>query len=663
MAVEKILRLLAALVALVSTAPAFLYLDLPVQVVISILLIAGFIIDQRDGRLLSPLPATLISFVFFFFYLAQMSRSNIVEPVVNMLVLLLAVRLVTEKSGRNQLQIFVLSTFILAASSLLSLSAGYLASLILLVTLVTFGLLLTSFYATDPNLRLNRIQWRSLLRTGSILPIGSLLLMLFFFLVLPRTQYPLWNFLNPQSKPVAGFSEEVNPGSLADLGSSGEPAFRAEMDEIDPQELYWRGLVLNLTDGRSWSRAKYPPIDLLLRENTTAQKQTIYNEPRTSRYLLGLDLPGDIKEIKNQRFADGVFESQQRLDKRIRFTVKSYLSGLLKLKNPQESEFYLRTPDTMTQRVTEIADEIATGEDRKAKIQAAKSFFTRQQLSYASRNLQRTETPVETFLFESKRGYCEYFASSFALLLRLAGVPARLVGGYLGGRYNQLGGYYLVDEDMAHVWVEALDDANHWQRIDPSRLAINAEAAVTGLSRSSFDWPQAAADYLENAWSRLVITYDLNTQLNLIFSTGNSLRHFRSQLPDNRNWWLSLAMVPVIIILFSKKVWKRPASQQRILKRYLAMVCHSAGLKQLPLDLGLFNLAEQSGEPLCHDFAKIFGQAVYHDEPLGKEQKNQLNSIIRQLAMINLNLTESSPPARNQRCSAEAMIDKSTRIP
>ena len=271
MAVEKILQLLATLVALVSVAPTFFFLYLPVQVLISCLLLVGFIIDRRNGRRLPPLPATLLSFVFFFFYLAQMSRSNIVEPLVNMLVLLLAVRLITEKSGRNLLQIFVLSTFILAASSLLSLSAGYLASLILLVGLVTFGLLLTSFYATDPSLRLNRRQWQSLLRTGAILPIGSLLLMLFFFVILPRTQYPLWNFLNPAPKSTAGFSEEVKPGSLANLGSSGEPAFRAEMIEIDPMELYWRGMVLNQTDGRSWTRSKFPPADQMIIEDGVAQ--------------------------------------------------------------------------------------------------------------------------------------------------------------------------------------------------------------------------------------------------------------------------------------------------------------------------------------------------------------------------------------------------------
>ncbi len=653
MAVKRILQLFATLVTLVSVAPAFFYLDLPVQVSIFCLLISGFIIDRRNGRLLPPLPATLLSFVFFFFYLAQMSRNNIVEPLVNMLVLLLAVRLITEKSGRNLLQIFVLSTFILAASSLLSLSSGYIVSLILLVGLVTFGLLLTSFYATDPSMYLNRKQWQSLLRTGAIMPIGSLLLMLFFFVILPRTQYPLWNFLNPGSKSTSGFSEEVKPGSLANLGSSGEPAFRAQMSEIDPLELYWRGLVLNQTDGRNWSRSKFPPADQMIIMGAVDQKQVIFSESRTDRYLPGLDLPLEIDEITNQRFADGVFEAKHRLSKQSRFTVSSSRNSYLQLKKPQDRKYYLQTPLEVSSQMAAVVSQVALQESSQAKVQAVQEFFRRQQLSYSAQNLQITDHPVETFLFETKRGYCEYFASSFALLLRLTGVPARLVGGYLGGRYNQLGGYYLVDEDMAHVWVEALDDQNRWQRVDPSRLAINAGDAVTGLARSSFVWSQAAADYIENAWNRLVITYDLKKQMSLVLSTGTSLRKLQPSLPGNALWWVIGTILIIATVILTKRNQNSLNSQQRLLKKYQHRVCKSAGLKKLPQHLGLYKLAELSQEPLCQEFAQVFGKAVYRDEPLNNQQIAQLNKIIRQLVSVKLHLDghfvlpcSSTPPRR-----------------
>lgn len=630
-AVKKILQLLASLAALVGISPAFLYLDTFVQAGIVIALVAGFVADRRNGRLLPQLLATLISFLFFFYYLAQMSRTTIIEPLVNVLVLLLAVRLLTEKSGRNLLQIFVLATFVLAASSLLSLGAGYLVALILLIGLVTFGLLLTSFYATDSNLQLNRKQWRSLLRTGSILPLGSLLLMLFFFVILPRTEHPLWHFLNPAEKPAAGFSEEVKPGSLADLGSSHEPAFRAEMAEIDPQELYWRGMILNQIDGSVWSRTKFPPPDVMVRERSTMDHQTIFSEPRTDRYLPALDLPASFSDIKSQRFADGIFEARLRLNKRSRYSVNSVRRGYLQLENLKDSAFYLQTPQLVAQRVAAIAAEIAKKKDRKTKILATKEFFTRQQLSYAARNLQLSNTPVETFLFETKRGYCEYFASSFALLLRLSGVPARLVGGYLGGRYNEFGGYYLIEEGMAHVWVEALDDDNRWQRIDPSQLSINASDAITGLARRSFDWSQSAADYFSTAWSRLVITYDLQKQLEMVFSAGRNLRQIQPELSVRHFWWLAVVILLMALSILGNKILIRPNRRQQLLHKYLHQVKKSADMRQLPPSLGLFKMAELSQEPLCHDFARIYGGALYSDRELNAEQRHQLRMIVKQL--------------------------------
>ena len=314
-------------------------------------------------------------------------------------------------------------------------------------------------------------------------------------------------------------------------------------------------------------------------------------------------------------------------------------------------------------QITAVAANIALLENNTAKVQAVQQFFRDQQLSYSAQNLLISDHPVETFLFESKRGYCEYFASSFALLLRLSGVPARLVGGYLGGRYNQLGGYYLVDEDMAHVWVEALDDENRWQRTDPSRLAINAGDAVTGLARNSFAWSQAAADYLESAWNRLVITYDLQKQLSLIFSTGASFRNLRPSLPGGILWWVVGIIITTTAAVLSMKGRINFNSQQRLLKKYRHSVCKSAGLKELPQHLGLFKLAELTQEPLCLEFAQVFGKALYRDESLTSLQIAQLNNIIRQLGSVKFILANTSFSLDTPHQHGDAKIDKSTKIP
>jgi transglutaminase-like putative cysteine protease len=666
MAVEKLLQILASLVALIGIAPAYLYLDPFAQLVSLVGLVVGFVSDRRKGQLLPSFPATLLSCIFFGTYLLQMSRDNIVEPLINLLVVLLAVRLVTKKNGRNLLQIFVLSTFVLAASSLLSLSAAYLVCLVLLIALVTYGLLLTSFYATAPDLHLNRHQWRSLVFTGAILPVGSLLLMLFFFGLLPRTEHPLWNFLNPGANSTAGFSEVVNPGSLANLGSSGAPAFRAEMRQIDPLDLYWRGLVLNRTDGRRWSRDRGAPADISPVPGKLSYTQVIYLQPRKDRYLPGLDLESALRDIRHSSSSDGVFEARQRQNRTSHYRVESSPESRLQLKDPTARDYYLQIPAQTGQRLRTIAAELSRQPDTSAKIQAGNDFFMRQKLSYSASNLQISETPVETFLFDSKRGYCEYFASAYALLLRMAGVPTRLVGGYLGGRYNELGGYYLVDEDMAHVWVEALDDQNRWQRIDPSRLAINAGVAVNGLARLPFNWSQSISDFIDTAWSRLVITYDLQRQFGLLLATGQRLRSIRPDLAGGYPWWV-LGLILISLVGFSAK-WQRhrPNPRQRLLQRYLRSLNLTGDRRQIPQALGLYALAAWSQNPLCHEFARIYGAAYYQEQELSSQELKRLKQIIRQLSRARICLDPASAPrdlAQAPHNSIPAKIDKRLKIP
>ncbi|MEZ4485776.1 MAG: transglutaminaseTgpA domain-containing protein [Syntrophotaleaceae bacterium] len=126
----------------------------------------------------------------------------------------------------------VLAIFVLAGSSLLTLSPLFLPCLILVVTSVTLGLVLLTFHTSDPQLRLPSGSLRPLLGVSLVLPVGSLLLMLFFFVVLPRTQYPLWQFLNPASTAQSGFSDKVRPVPLL-----ATPALMRRYSVLKPKRL------------------------------------------------------------------------------------------------------------------------------------------------------------------------------------------------------------------------------------------------------------------------------------------------------------------------------------------------------------------------------------------------------------------------------------------
>lgn len=633
LSIERVLQTLIYLAALIGVAPLFLYLDLFTQAVFVLAFVGGIICDRRRHYWLTPLPATLLTFLFFFACLVQISRVNLALPVANLLVLLLAVRMVSEKQGRHVLQIFVLATFGLAASTLVSLSPLFFIYLVVLVLLITCGLVLLSFYGAEPGLILNRRQWRLLLSTGLLLPVGSLLLMLLFFIILPRTQHPLWNFLNTPARSSIGFSDQVRPGSVAELSEVRQTVLRVEMEELPPANLYWRGIVLNRIDGQIWRRDKAPPQDRIVAENDNPIRQNIYIEAKSDHFLPVLDMPIQVGGLSNDRSGDAVHTSRRSLKKQTQYQVQSSLNGSLFLPNRNDQSYYLQLPVEVSSRVTAVAAEIEQNANSvEDKISALERFFLSQNLTYSSTGLTPTVTPVETFLFESKRGYCEYFASSFALLLRLSGVPTRLVGGYLGGEYNELGGYYLVSEDQAHVWVEVLDDSGRWQRIDPSRYAVNAEAALGQRGqRGQFSF-RVLLDTLDYYWTRIVISYDLSTQFQLLREAGGRFKSIQKM--DVTQIWKGLIAVFGLVLAGWVLLWLKnvPRREERLLRRYLRQVERRFGVAPLDIHTGLFELAQRTGEPLCQKFAEHYGRVVYRDRTLKREDYEQLHKIIRELA-------------------------------
>jgi transglutaminase-like putative cysteine protease len=623
---KSVLLLTAYLAVLLGVAPVYLYLDLPAQIGYPLAAAAGILGDRRHRQLLTNRFATLLSIGFFIFYALQISRDTLVEPMVNLLVLLLAVRLISDKSARHLLQIFVLALFTLAASSLLTLSMAFFAYLVLQVTLITVGLVLLTFHDRAPQLQFNRRDWRQVMGPAVLLPIGSLLLMFFFYALLPRTQHPLWQFLMPVAKAQVGLTEEMHPGSFSALAETGGIAFRTETEELDPAELYWRTIILNRTDGSSWTRQKELPLELSLPGRVV--EQLIYLEPKSDRYLPALDLPQKLTGLSHQQENDLVRSSQRAINKRTRYQVSSQLNSGSRLRNGNDTAVYLQLPETLSPRLQQLAEQLRTGTTRRERIALLQQDFRDRRLEYSSSGLPVTKTPVETFLFDTRRGYCEYFASSFALLLRMAGVPTRLAGGYLGGTWNEFGGYYLISEDSAHVWVEALLEDGRWQRIDPSQLAVNAATDLFGRRQQPIGLFRQLTDSLNHLWNGAVITYDFNRQLEFLKQTNQDLRRLnwssaRKQWP----WLLLPAMLAAGWLLRRSRV----SLEERLLARYRKVIQRRFGLTLDKDCRGLYALAKRLRHPLCDEFARSYGSAIYRDRPLTAAERRRLDEIIRQL--------------------------------
>ncbi len=214
--IKRLLDLLSGVVALLSMGPILVYLDRPLLLVALLAIPAGFYCDRREHYPLPTWLITLIALLGMAFYAIQITRAEVAIPVVHAMVVLMVVRLLTPKEGRDYLQIFILALFLLAGSSLIHLEMGFIVYLVLLVFGVTLGLVLLTVHVTDQNLVMTRPDLKKLIKVGLIIPAVSLLLMLVFFVVLPRTQHPLWDFLNPSAKGVTGLaapSSDRPPGA------------------------------------------------------------------------------------------------------------------------------------------------------------------------------------------------------------------------------------------------------------------------------------------------------------------------------------------------------------------------------------------------------------------------------------------------------------------
>ncbi|MBK5274239.1 MAG: DUF3488 domain-containing transglutaminase family protein [Desulfuromonadales bacterium] len=628
---NALISILAYAIALCGIMPLFPWLEAAPRLILAAGLAAGVWQAWRGAW---PIKTWLFNAAIvpvFLYYAMQFSRANPVQPVVSVLAVMLAVRLAGPKNARHYLQISALSLFCLASSSLFDLSPAFLVYLILLLLMVAVSLVLLTFYSQDERMLLQRADLRKVLLAGVAMPLASLPLLILFFPILPRTQLPLWNFMAAPSVRPSGFSDKVEPGSSATVGESRALAFRAEAPRLPQQQLYWRGTVFNRIEGNRWVRIE-PPFENII-YNGRRIAQIIYPEPGPSRALLALDAPAAVTLQRLRRSSDGVYEFQGRSGRRFTYGAESVLTGALATTGAINRLFYQTLPDSRSPRITRLSADIRKSATTDARrLEQLETYFRNGGFRYSLTGLPTGEQALEQFLFEKKAGNCEFFASSFARILRGAGVPARLVGGYLGGEYNELGGYYLVSEDMAHVWVEAFIEGRGWLRVDPSSFAQNAGAVWGGApKRGLLRTLRMTLDALNHSWDSMVISYDFERQVEVVRSAGRHLQGFeartalRSLLPY---LYVSVAAAGLCLVLaYRRRLF--PAREERLLRAFYRRVERDCGLKVERGRVGLFELADLTGNRAVRGFVEIYAGAVYRDRHLTEEEYMHLKQLLR----------------------------------
>ncbi len=320
---------------------------------------------------------------------------------------------------------------------------------------------------------LNRAQvvMRGQLRNTAIMIAAALPIAIIVFVLFPRLQTPLWG-INADTA-TTGISNQMTLGDISQLSRSTATAFRVRFlgDAPPPEQRYWRGPVLWQTDGARWDsgrRIARPITPLAARGPELDYEITL--EPTGEYWLFGLDV---VTETPNgtRLNSDFALVAEQRVNRRVTYQAASDTSLAIDRFTARERSLALQLPQTVSPRVRALAEqwraETDPAQPRQLVTRALQHF--RQQPFYYTLSPGLSEgDPVDDFLFESRRGFCEHYAGSFTLLMRLAGVPARVVIGYQGGEYNPRADHWIIRQSDAHAWAEVWLPDRGWWRVDPT---------------------------------------------------------------------------------------------------------------------------------------------------------------------------------------------------
>jgi len=362
---------------------------------------------------------------------------------------------------------------------------------------------------------------------------------LILFLLVPRLQVPLWHLPDRGTGGVTGMSDRMSPGTVSQLAQSPEVAFRVRFaGSVPPRgELYWRGPVLDAFDGRTWTRSPSPWQSVPpMRPAGQAIEYTTILQPHGRRWLFPLDLPEHpprrARLTPSYELLWGV-----SIDQTLRYSLRSYSKYTLDATpETEEQTRALLFPHDSNPRTFALGQKLRrASQSDSARVAEVLSIFREQPFVYSLQPPALSGDTSDQFLFETRRGFCEHFASSFVLLMRAAGVPARVVTGYQGGEVNPLDEYLIVRQSDAHAWAEVWLTGIGWYRVDPTaavspeRIELGLHAAVGALrtlpllARRDFGFVHRAVlawDALNNRWNEWVVGYGAVAQRDFLTALG-----------------------------------------------------------------------------------------------------------------------------------------------
>jgi protein-glutamine gamma-glutamyltransferase len=488
------------------------------------------------------------------------------EPASSLLVVLASLKLLETNRYRDAMLVIFTGYFLLMAHLLNSqslLSTIYMGVDVLLITALIF-------HAHKRDRRNSIRSFRPIMRLLTI----ALPVWIFLFIAFPRFTTLFWNTKTLSAS--SGFSDKMNPGSIEKIIGDERTAFRVRFKDGDlpsSQMLYWRGAILTVADGLQWQRLATAHQDIFPQSpanspGNAGEKSVDYDiwlEPGFQKWLFELDFPksvdaGDRMRLQEiHRTAGLTYEAGREILSRIFYHATSVNEAREQVLRQQERAAFLQVPKDIDSLTLKLAANLKNGTDDTVDISDnILKWFHDQHFHYSpSPGALKAHTgaaQLSEFLFQKRLGFCEHYAAAYATLMRLAGIPARVVIGFQGGQVNEFGHYFLIRSLDAHAWTEIwiddeknLDQARsrgHWMRVDPTaviapmRLILGGDfnridpGLARGLSEDElreriqtdsgkFNRELGSFwDALQMKWNAFLISYDFDYQVSLLGLLG-----------------------------------------------------------------------------------------------------------------------------------------------
>ncbi|MEQ1530651.1 MAG: DUF3488 and transglutaminase-like domain-containing protein [Methylococcales bacterium] len=541
-------------------------------------------------------------------------------------VLALGLKLMEIKSSRD-LYLITFLAFIVAASQFLYQQSILMAAYIVFVSCVLLATLVC--------INSSRPQTWLALKTAGVIILQAIPMAVVIFILFPRVAAPRWMYFNDQHQAKTGLSDTMEPGSINSLMLSDELVFRVKFIGAipPPAQRYWRGPVLSFTDGKKWSQAA-DLQGMRLQEKPKfsgpAYQYTLLMEPQQKNWVFALDMPIVYSDSLRLN-ANYQLLSSVRPDKRAEYQITSYPGYQTGAISNNEYNNALQMPDQPAARITQLVKQLH-GFDGQALdfINLLLNHFRTENFHYTLSPPLLADKPIESFLFDNRYGFCSHYASAFVYLMRVAGIPARVVTGYQGGELNIVGNFLDIRQAHAHAWAEVWLPGKGWLRFDPTAAIaperierdLNIDQQIAGgimsfvgngnAGENHLTWLKQIRQFWGNVdynWQRWVINYDNTNQSNFLASLG--IKGLKTMM-----LWL-VAIIALITALLS---WGLFRGQRA--KKDPVLISYEKFCKKLRKH----GLHRQIGEG-----ANAFAERVKGKLPQHKEQIEQITTLFIKL--------------------------------